>query len=81
MLLLVLFLSLETAHLKYKKMDFANRFDEATFSTSVNISSFVMDNFYPIFHPKSIIIKFGSTVLLSIRDSDENNVPIFLPKR
>ena len=63
-----------------KRMDLAKRFEEATSSTSFNISSLVMNRLYPIVCAKRINTKFGSTVLLSIRDSNEN-VQIFLPKR
>jgi len=62
-------------------MDLAKRFEEATSSISVNISSLVMNKLYPIVRAKRINTKFGTTVLLSIRDSDEKIVQIFLPKR
>jgi len=62
-------------------MYIAKRFEEATSRTSVNISSLVMNKLYPIVRAKRMNTKFGSTVLLSIRDSDENIVQIFLRKR
>ena len=68
---------------KKKRMDLAKKFEDATASascTSVNISSLILNRPYPIVRAKRIT-KFGSTVLLSIRDSDEQLVQIFLPKR
>jgi len=62
-------------------MDVAKRFEEATSSTSVNISSLEMNNLYPIVHAIRINTTFGSTVLLSIRDFEANIVQIFPPKR
>jgi len=61
-------------------MYLAKRFEEATSSTSVNISSLVVNMSYPIVRAKRINTKFVSTILLSIRDSDVNIVQIFLPK-
>ena len=62
-------------------MDLAKRFEEATFGSSFNIGSLVINRLYPIIHAKRINTKYGPTVLLSIRDSDEKLVEIFLPKR
>ena len=67
-----------------QRMDLAQKFEDATASASsasVNISSLVVNRLYPIVRAKRITTKFGSTVLLSIRDSDEQLVQIFLPKR
>jgi len=64
-----------------RKMDLAKRFEKATSSTLVNISSLEMNKLYPIVRAKRINTKFGSTVLLSIRDSEPKIVQIFLPKR
>jgi len=63
-----------------KKMDLAKRFEEATSSTSVNIRSLEMNKLYRIVRAKRINTKFGSTVFLSIRDSEENIVQLLLPK-
>jgi hypothetical protein len=54
---------------------------EATTTASVNISSLILKRLYPIVHANRINTKYGPTVLLSIRDVDENVVDIFLPKR
>jgi len=61
-------------------MDLAKRFEEATSSTSVNIRSLEMNKLYRIVRAKRINTKFGSTVFLSIRDSEENIVQLLLPK-
>ena len=65
-------------------MDLEKKFEHATASNScvsVNISSLIPNRAYPIVRAKRITTKFWSTVLLSIRDTDEQLVQIFLPKR
>jgi len=65
-------------------MDLAKKFEDATASpscASVNISSLILNRQYPIVRAKRVTSKFGSTVLLSIRDTDEQLIQIFLPKR
>jgi len=62
-------------------MDLAKRFEEATTTASVNISSLIQNRPYPIVHAKRINTKYGPTFLLSIRDVDEKLVDIFLSKR
>jgi len=62
-------------------MELATGFEEATSSTSVNISSLVINRLYPTVDAKRINTKYGPSVLLSIRDSDEKLLQIFLPKR
>ena len=65
-------------------MDLAKKFEDATASAScasVNNCSLILNRPYPIVRAKRKTTKFGSTVLLSIRDTDEQLVQIFLPKR
>jgi len=65
-------------------MDLAKKFEDATASASsasVNISTLILNRPYPIVRAKRITTRFGSTVLLSIRDTDEQLVQIFLPRR
>jgi len=65
-------------------MDLAKKFEDATASAScasVYINSLIQNRTYPIVRAKRITAKFGSTVLLYIRDTDEQLVQIFLPKR
>ena len=65
-------------------MDLAKKFEDATTSAScasVNISSLILNRPYPIVRAKRVTTKFGSTVMLSIRDTDEQLIQIFLPKR
>jgi len=64
-----------------QRMDLAKRFEEANSSTSVIISTSLINILYPIVRAKPINTKFEPTILLSIRESDENIVQIFLPKR
>jgi len=66
---------------KHKRLDLSKRFEEATSSTKVFIGSLEINKMYPIVRAERINTKFGSTVLLSIRDSEAQIVQIFLPKR
>ena len=69
---------------RQKRMDLAKKFEDATasaFCASVNICSLILSRPYPIVRAKRITTKFGSTVLLSKGDTDEQLVQIFLPKR
>ena len=61
-------------------MNLAKRFEVAASSTSINISSLVINRLYPIIRAKRINTKIGPTDLLSMRESDENLVEIFLTK-
>ena len=65
-------------------MHLAKKFEDATASAScasVNISTLILNRPYPIVRAKRITTKFGSTVILSIWDTDEQLIQIFLPKR
>jgi len=65
-------------------MDQAKKFEDATASAScasANISNLILNRPYPIVRAKRITTKFVSTILLCIRDTDEQLVQIFLPKR
>ena len=69
---------------KKLRMDLAKKFEDATAgasSASVNISTLILNRPYPIVRARRITTRFGSTVLLSIRDTDEQLVQIFLPRR
>ena len=46
-----------------------------------NLTYLEINKLYPIVRAKKITIKYGPTVLLSIRDSEASMVQIFLPKR
>jgi len=62
-------------------MEFAKKFEGAPSCQSVNINSLATDKKYPIVRAKRITSKFGTTVLLTISDSESTTVQIFLPKR
>jgi len=65
-------------------MELAKRYEEATANTantSISIISLVINRLYPIVHAKRVCTKYVPNVLLSLRDSDEKLVQIFLPKR
>jgi len=61
-------------------MDLVKKFEVTTGSASVNISTLILNRPYPIVRAKHIT-KFGSTVLLSIQDTAEHIVQIFLLRR
>jgi len=61
-------------------MDLAKRFEEATATASVNISSVILNRPYPIVNAKRINTKYGPTVLFPIPEVNEMIVDIFLPK-
>ena len=63
------------------KMNLEKRFEEASATASVNISSLVLNRPYPTVHAKRINTKYGPTVPQSVRDVDEKVFDIFLPKR
>jgi len=70
--------------LQTKRMDLTKKFEDATASAtcaSVNISSLILNRPYPIVRAKRKTTKFGSTVLLSLRDTDEQLVKTFFAKR
>ena len=65
-------------------MELAKRFEDATATTantSISINSLIMNRPYPIVQAKRVNTMYGPTVLLSLRDSNEKLVQIFLPKR
>ena len=62
-------------------MDLAKKFEDYTASASVNISTLILNRPYPIVRARRITTRFGSTVLLYIRHTDEQLVQIFLPRR
>ena len=62
------------------RMDLAKRFEEATTTASVNISSLILNRPYRNVQAKKKNKKYGPTILLSLRDVDEKIVDIFLPQ-
>jgi len=57
------------------------RFEEATAYASVNVTSLEPHKFYPILRANGISIKYGPTMVLTIRISEASVVQVFLPKR
>jgi hypothetical protein len=62
-------------------MDLTKKFQEAASSHPIKINSVELDRKYSIIHAERIVMKFGSTVLLSIKESPYNIVKVFMPKR
>jgi len=59
----------------------AKRFEEATAYATVNVNSLEPHRLYPIFRAKRISIKYGPSVVLTLRISETSIVQLFLPKR
>jgi putative transposon-encoded protein len=62
-------------------MDLGRKFQDATSCHSVKMSSLKVDRKYPITFTEKTVTKFGSTVLISIRDTSFHTVKVFIPKR
>jgi hypothetical protein len=63
-----------------KDMDLSKRFQDATSSQIIGISSLDIDRKYHIVMAERVVTKFGPTVLLSIKDSPYNIVKCFAPR-
>jgi len=61
-------------------MDLAKRFEKATAYASVSVSSLEPHKPYPINRAKRISIKYGLSVVLTLRDSDTVVIQVFLPQ-
>jgi len=61
-------------------MDLVKRFEEAIAHATVYISTLEINRLYPIVGAKRMTTKYGSTILLSIWESEANIVQTFLPK-
>jgi len=57
------------------------KFEEATWCKTVSIGTLELNHKYPIIRAKRITTKIGSTVLMTIRDSQEDPAQTFLQKR
>ena len=53
-------------------MNLTQKFEEATSNNALRISAFEIDRKYPILEAQHIVTKYGSTVLLSIKDKSNN---------
>jgi hypothetical protein len=62
-------------------MDLARKFEEVDSYHSVKISSLEVDQKYPITRAEQISIRYGPTILLSIRDSPSHILTAFVPRR
>ena len=61
-------------------MALTRKFEEATSNNTVRIIALEIHRKYPILEAQHIDTKYGSTVLLSIKDKSNNTIKIFLPK-
>jgi hypothetical protein len=62
-------------------MSLTQKFMEASTCLTVKIGSWETERPYPITHAQRVGTRFGSTVLLSIRDSEFTLRKVFLPRR
>jgi hypothetical protein len=49
--------------------------------SAVRISDLTVDNVYPVLHAESVDTKYGLSILLTISESDDHCVKVFLPRR
>ena len=61
-------------------MPFAQRFNEVT-SDVTHISELEVFRAYSIERADRVTTRFGDTILLAIRDSDDRLLKVFLPQR
>jgi len=62
-------------------MDLGKRFEEATTYDSVSVSSLELHKPYPITSAKWISYKYGTSIVLNLRGSDNGVAQLFLPQR
>ena len=62
-------------------MSLCQKFRDAVSGAVVSISSLYQDTRYPVLHAERVETKYGTSVRLTIREADENNVKLFLPRR
>jgi hypothetical protein len=62
-------------------MSLNNKFQEAASSYAMKISTMEVDRKYQITHAERMVTKYGSALLISIKESEYNTVKVFLSKR
>jgi formylmethanofuran dehydrogenase subunit D len=62
-------------------MDLITKFQAANACTSVKIGALEVDSKYPIFSVERVTTRYGSTVLMVLRDSTMSMIRVFLPRR
>jgi len=62
-------------------MNLTQKFEEATSNNTLRINALEVDKKYPILKTQHIDTKYGSTVLLSIKDKSNDTIKVFLLKR
>jgi hypothetical protein len=62
-------------------MALAQRFRDVVLDSAVRISDMTVDKVYPVLHAESVDTKYGLSILLNIRESDNHCVKVFLPRR
>jgi hypothetical protein len=62
-------------------MDLASKIRMTTASNTVKITTLKMDSAYPIERVEKVQTRFGKAVLLTLRESSQTYVKVFLPRR
>jgi hypothetical protein len=57
------------------------RFRDVVLDSAVRISDLIVDKVYPVLHAESVETKYGLSILLTICESDDHCVKVFLPRR
>jgi hypothetical protein len=66
---------------KFLQTNLSKKFEEAASSHTIQINKVVVDRKYPVIKTEQMSTKFGSTVLLNLKDEQYKIVKVFLPKR
>jgi hypothetical protein len=57
------------------------RFRDVVLDSAVRIGDLTVDKVYPVLRAESLDTKYGLSILLTIRESDDHCVKVFLPRR
>ena len=63
------------------QMALSQKFRDAVLGTAVRISNLDLDTCYPVLHAEPAETKYGLSILLTIRESEDTVVKVFLPLR
>jgi hypothetical protein len=57
------------------------RFKDVVLDSAVRIGDLTVDKVYPVLRAETVDTKYGLSILLTIRESDDHCVEVFLPRR
>jgi hypothetical protein len=62
-------------------MALIQRFRNVVLGSGVRIGDLVVDKPYPVLRAESVDTKYGQSILLTIRESEDHPLKVFLPRR